>query len=96
MVEERRRYERTQTAIRVELTHPQIGQMIGTTQDISDGGAQVVIDGHTIPPVGTVVSVIFKKSVGQINEVPVAMKVMHAQKKRVGLMFVPGKAGLTD
>ena len=87
-MEERRRYERTQTTIRVELSHPQIGRMIGSTKDISDGGAQVAIEGHTIPPVGTVVDVIFKKSVGQVNNEPVSMRVMHTHKNHIGLMFM--------
>ncbi len=87
-VEERRRYERTQATIRVELTHPSIGRMVGTTKDISDGGAQVAIDGHVVPPVGTVVDVVFRKNVGPVNNDPVAMKVMHSHKNRIGLMFI--------
>lgn len=85
---ERRKFERTSAAIRVEMTHPSIGAMVGSTMDISDGGAQVFIDSSHIPPVGTVVNVIFKKMVGQVNVNPVPMKVMHAHKNVIGLMFV--------
>lgn len=88
-MEERRRYERTITAIRVELSHPTFGTVIGFTRDISDGGARVVIENAPIPPVGTVVSVRFRKIIGPVNNEPVNMKVMHAHRNTVGLMFAP-------
>ncbi len=87
MIDERRRFERKQTAIRVEMSHPSIGTLIGSTQDISDGGASVLIENQTIPPVGTVVQVKFKRIVGAINEEPVAMKIVHVHRQTVGLMF---------
>ncbi|MGH1469667.1 MAG: PilZ domain-containing protein [Cellvibrionaceae bacterium] len=87
MLDERRRFERKSTTIRVEITHPAFGTIIGFTQDISDGGASVVIENQPNPPVGTVVNVLFKKMVGAINEEPVAMKVMHQHRNVVGLMF---------
>lgn len=87
-VQERRRFERTSAAIRVEMMHPSIGAIIGSTMDISDGGAQVSIDNHHVPPVGTVLNVIFKKMVSQVNADPVPMKVMHSHRNVIGLMFV--------
>lgn len=88
-MDERRRYERTATSIRVEITHPAFGTIVGFTRDISDGGAQVSIERHPAPPVGTEVKVRFKKIVGRINEEPVTMKVVHSNRNTVGLMFVP-------
>ncbi len=70
------------------MRHPAFGTIIGFARDISDGGAQVSIENHPIPPVGTVVEVLFKKMVGPINEEPVSMRVMHAGRNSVGLMFV--------
>jgi len=87
-VDDRRRFERTATAIRVEINHPSFGTIVGFTSDISDGGAQVKIESETIPPLGTEVSVIFKKVVGAINVEPVKMKVMHSRRSTVGLMFM--------
>lgn len=86
-MDERRRFERKSTTIRVEITHPAFGTIIGFTQDISDGGASVVIENQPNPPVGTEVSVIFKRMVGAINEDPVLMKVMHHHRNIIGLMF---------
>ncbi len=87
-MEERRRFERTPSAFRVEMRHPAFGTIVGFARDISDGGAQVTIENHPTPPVGTVVQVLFKKMVGPVNEEPVSMRVMHAGKNSLGLMFV--------
>lgn len=87
-MEERRRYERTATAIRVEIIHPSFGTIVGFTKDISDGGAQVSIENHPTPPVGTTVDVRFRKMIGPVNAEPVPMKVMHSHRNVIGLMFV--------
>jgi hypothetical protein len=89
-LDERRRFERKTTAIRVEITHPAFGAIVGFTQDISDGGASVVIENQPNPPVGTIVNVRFRRMIGgTINEEPVAMKVMHHHRNVIGLMFTP-------
>lgn len=90
---ERRRYERRPTSIRVEISHEAFGRIIGHTRDISDGGASVMLDGELRPPVGTVVSVVFKKVTGTVNEEPVNMQVMHQNRNVIGLMFAPGATG---
>ncbi|WP_045860656.1 PilZ domain-containing protein [Teredinibacter purpureus] len=86
-MDERRKYERTATSIRVEIIHPAFGSIIGFARDISDGGAQVSVENHPTPPVGTIVSVKFRKVIGPINDEPVTMKVMHATRNTIGLMF---------
>lgn len=88
-MEERRRFERKSSSVRVEMTHPSFGVIVGAATDISDGGARVTIENAIVPPVGTEVKVRFKKMIGNINDEPVAMKVMHATKVGVGLMFLP-------
>lgn len=87
-MDERRRFERTPTSIRVEIRHPAFGTIVGHTRDISDGGAQVTIDNQPSPPVGTIVDVQFRKVAGPINQEPVAMKVMHSTRSTIGLMFI--------
>lgn len=84
---ERRRFERRSTSIRVEMMHPAIGMIVGSTQDISDGGASVQIDNYDLPPKGTEVSVRFVRMVGAINQDPVKMKVIRHDRNTVGLMF---------
>ena len=87
-MEERRRFAQTSTIIHIKLTNPTFGTLIGSTRDISDGGALVMVDNELVPPVGTVVDVVFKKVVGPVNAQPVAMKVMHTHKNTLGLMFL--------
>jgi|TARA_B110000116_G_scaffold253909_1_gene250988 hypothetical protein len=87
-IDERRRFERTSTSIRVEITHAAFGTIIGFAHDISDGGASVKIDNQPLPPIGTLVDVKFRKMVGAINLEPVRMRVMHENRNVLGLMFI--------
>jgi hypothetical protein len=87
---ERRLFERTSTSVRVEMSNPSFGTIVGFAKDISDGGALVQIEHQVSPPVGTEVMVMFRKSVGAINAEPVRMKVMHQMRNVIGLMFVKG------
>jgi len=84
---ERRRFERKSTSIRVEITHPAMGVIVGSTQDISDGGASVQVDNYAMPPAGTEVNVRFVRMVGAINQDPVKMKVVRHERNTLGLMF---------
>lgn len=85
---ERRQHERIPTKIRVELSHPAFGTVYGYTRDLSDGGAQVCIEHSQIPPVGTVVQVVFRKVTGPLNAEAVPMRIVHSHKNIAGLMFV--------
>lgn len=86
-VDDRRHFERKPTSIRVEISHPAFGTIIGFARDISDGGASVLIENQSLPPIGTVVQVRFKKVVGSINSEPASMRVMHHHRNVLGLMF---------
>ena len=85
---ERRVFERTSTSVRVEMSNPSFGTIVGFTKDVSDGGAQVQVENQPCLPPGTEVMVMFKKSIGPINAEPVRMKVMHQFRNTMGLMFV--------
>jgi hypothetical protein len=86
-VNERRNCLRNPSSIRVEISNPAFGTIIGFARDISDGGASVLVDGDTRPPIGTAVKVRFKKVVGSINSEPTNMKVVHIHRNILGLMF---------
>lgn len=85
--QDRRHSERKSTNIRVEMTHPALGTIVGSTRDFSDGGASVKIDSHSILPEGTEVSVRFIKVVGVVNDQPALMTVVYRNKGQVGLKF---------
>ncbi len=84
---ERREFERTSTSIRVEISHPSFGTIVGSTGDISDGGASVQIESPPLPPKGAVVKVMFRKAVGAINQEPVTMRVVRQHHNTIGLSF---------
>ena len=85
---ERRQYERTSATVRVEMSHPGFGTIVGFTKDISEGGAQVHLANQYSPPIGTEVMVRFKKNIGVINQEPVKMRVVHQLRNTLGLMFL--------
>jgi hypothetical protein len=84
---DRRRTERKSSFIRVEIMHPTIGTIIGSTHDMSDGGVSVKIENHPTPPLGTSVKVLFIKMSGAVNKEPVEMRVMYHMRNTIGLMF---------
>jgi len=92
MVDERRRFDRKPSSIRVEMTHPAFGLIVGFSRDISDGGASVLVENYPTPPVGTQVDVRFKKVGGVINDEPVNMEVMYQHGNVLGLMFALRKS----
>jgi len=85
---ERRKHERASRSIRVEMTHPAFGTLIGYTMDISDGGAQVQVERQPLPPLGTEMAVSFRKVAGPINTEPVAMRIVHQFRNTIGLAFI--------
>ncbi|MGN0920815.1 MAG: PilZ domain-containing protein [Cellvibrio sp.] len=85
---DRRKFERTTTAIRVEIYHPSFGTYVGTSKDISAGGVQVQLDADVYPPMGAELMVRFKKTVGAINEEAVPMRVVHQFRNTLGLAFI--------
>jgi hypothetical protein len=87
-MENRRRSLRTAADVLVELSHPGFGILNVRASDLSEGGMAVDMGHHIAPPVGTEVKVLIKRHTGIINSEPVAMRVMHIDNKRVGLMFV--------
>ena len=87
-MDERRRFDRNPSSIRVEITNPTFGVVIGFARDISDGGASVLLESDMKPPLGTLVQVKFKKVTGQVNSNPVKMKVVYHHRNIVGLMFI--------
>ena len=85
---DRRKFERTTTAIRVEMYHPSFGVYVGMSRDISAGGVQVQLDTEVYPPIGTNLMVRFRKAVGTINEEAVPMRVVHQFRNTLGLSFI--------
>lgn len=82
----RRQHVRTKLRTKIKLTHPELGESIWSTGDISDGGVFLISDGKDLPELGDLVKI-------QVQNLPVEAPVVEARVVRVtaagiGLEFV--------
>lgn len=82
----RRQHIRTKLRTKIKLMHPELGDSIWSTGDISDGGVFLIADGKALPAMGDVVKI-------QVQNLPVEAPVVEARVVRVdsegiGLEFV--------
>ncbi len=83
---EQRRHIRTPLACQIKITHPDKGEFLVKTRDISDGGVFVVLDPDSLLVVGTVVT---GQVQGLMDEAPVLnMEVVRVDPSGVGLRFI--------
>jgi hypothetical protein len=87
-IDEKRQYRRNCGQAMIEISHPSFGLLLLKGKDLSDGGAFALIGSHQLPPIGTVLAVRIKRHAGFINIEPTAMKVIHHERRGIGLMFV--------
>lgn len=85
-MDNKRQAPRTPLQVRIRIDHPQLGEMLVSTRDISDSGVFVVIDEEQCQlQLGEVVS-------GQVQGMPieapiVLMEVVRFEASGVGLRF---------
>lgn len=83
---ENRVYPRTPMKCQIKITHPDIGEAIVNTRDISDGGIFILTDSVTMPPLGSVVQ-------GQVQglggEAPILkLEIVRTEAMGIGLKFI--------
>ena len=83
----KREHVRTKLRADVKLSHPEIGDLNLHTGDISDGGAYILAEGNSLPPIGETVSVQVQ-GMGDGDAPIVKMKVVRLDNDGVGLAFV--------
>lgn len=88
MMDNRRKFVRSQADVMVTMTHPSLGTLNVKAKDLSEGGIAVDMGIHPAPPPGTELDVIIKRHTGALNHEPVKMQVVHVNKQSVGLKFV--------
>jgi PilZ domain len=87
MTDNKRDSLRTPMVTRIRISHPQVGEVVTKTRDISDSGVFVVMDDQDIPDIGSKVE-------GQVLGLPmgdgpvVAMEVVRIEPGGVGLKFL--------
>ena len=88
---DRRRDLRTEANLRLKLTHPSVGTIVCTTQDISDSGAYLLSENIQDLPIGSIVTVQVQDSP---ENVPVLyMRVVRHGRDGIGLEFMDPAKG---
>lgn len=83
---DRRRDLRTEANLRLKLSHPSVGSIVCTTQDISDSGAYLLSDKIEELPIGSIVTVQVQDSP---EKVPILyMRVVRHGRDGIGLEFI--------
>ena len=85
-MENRRQHQRVPMSVDIKIQHPDIGEKIIKTKNLSDGGIFVLVEPTAMPPIGAVV-------IGQVQglteDPPVLeMEVVRHDKDGVGLRFL--------
>jgi len=83
----RRQHIRTRLTMVVKLTHPEMGEYLLNTGDISDGGAYVYEKDRPLPDIGEIVDI-------QVQGLPdgvapvVQMRVRRKDKSGIGMSYL--------
>lgn len=87
----RRKYIRTPLRSLVKLKAPEVGELELHTANISDGGAYIFSDGHSMPDLGSLVDVQVQLPGGEAPTVK--MRVVRFDSMGLGLEFVDDSQG---
>ncbi len=76
---------RTPLSANVKISHPEFGERIVETRNISDTGLFIFVDPSEMPPVGEVIS----GQVQGLEDAPVVkMKIVRTDEEGLGLQFI--------
>ena len=82
----KREHERYPLAVDVKISHPDIGEKIVQTKDVSDSGVFVLVEPTGMPPIGEIVQ---GQIQGGAEDMPVVkMKIVRVVNDGLGLQFV--------
>lgn len=83
---DRREYMRHPLTVDVKISHPDIGEQIVKTKNISDGGLFILVEPAEMPPIGAIVQ---GQVQGEVEDLPiVTMKIVRTEDDGVGLQFI--------
>jgi hypothetical protein len=85
-MDNRRRHTRHPLEVDVKITHPDIGEKIVKTKNVSDSGLFILVEPENMPSPGEVVE-------GQIQDMLddapiVKMKIVRIEEEGLGLQFI--------
>lgn len=85
-MENKREHTRHPVVVDIRIAHPELGERVVKTRDISDGGVFLLVEPNEMPPVGAVVQ---GQVQGEAGDLPVvSMKIVRTEKEGLGLEFV--------
>jgi hypothetical protein len=85
-MENQRKHPRNPFEVRVKISHPDIGEKIVKTKDISEGGLFIITEPTDMPPVGEIVQ---GQIQGMMDDPPIVkMKIVRTEKDGLGLQFI--------
>ncbi len=85
-MDDRREHMRHPLAVDVKITHPDIGELIVKTKDISDGGLFIFVEPAEMPPIGEIVQ---GQVQGEVEDLPIVeMRIVRTERDGLGLRFI--------
>lgn len=84
---DKRRDVRTKFRAEVKVSHPEVGELATHTGDISETGAFILSEGHTMPEINEIVAVQVQ-GMGDGEAPVVKMRVVRHDKNGIGLEYV--------
>ncbi|MCW9023769.1 MAG: PilZ domain-containing protein [Gammaproteobacteria bacterium] len=85
-MDNRRRHTRHPLEVDVKITHPDIGEKIVKTKNISDSGLFLIVEPTEMPAIGDVVQ---GQIQGMLDDAPVVkMKIVRVEEEGLGLQFI--------
>lgn len=85
-MENKRKHPRFPLNVDVKISHPDIGEQIVKTRDLSDGGIFILADPTAMPPIG---EIIHGQVQGESDDFPVvSMKIVRIEDDGLGLQFI--------
>ena len=85
-MDNRRKHPRHPLTVDVKISHPDIGDKIVKTRNISDSGLFILVEPTVMPPIGDIVQ---GQVQGEQDDLPVVeMKIVRTEDEGVGLQFI--------
>ncbi|MEE8056553.1 MAG: PilZ domain-containing protein [Pseudomonadales bacterium] len=90
----KREYIHTKLRAEVKFSHPEVGELGLHTGDISDGGAYIFAEGHSLPNIGECVEIQVQGIGGDAPALK--MRIVRLDNKGIGLEFVNEEDAVPD
>ena len=85
-MQNRREHIRHPVVVEIKIYHPDFGERLVKTKDLSDGGLFILVEPSEMPPIGEIVQ---GQVQGEFDDLPiVTMKIVRTENDGLGLQFI--------